>query len=292
MFPLLLALQIHILNPFGPSTIHTVNPFNHPQGTVAPLLTASASDESCTLPAPLLSTGLEPKAFSDGTEKLNNDSGQTWNTQVPYAIGKCTTSDARRRWKFELHDTPNDHGQSDPSNKRRSEVRATASFERFHNNITYWHAFSFKEHWDCPACMKGNEVTIMQMHWPSGASPPFAFRAVGFNGGMGFRISTRGDSQNNITRYTGPLTGDVEHDVVYTFKLNGSSGDLTVWLDAKKVLDLHGVPIGSLTEDGYSFSFGPYGQLHGNLVTAEYGNIAPFPSTADLSSRISAPPVW
>jgi hypothetical protein len=120
----------------------------------------------------------------------------------------------------------------------------------------------------------------------------FAFRAVGFNGGMGFRISTRGDSQNNITRYTGPLTGDVEHDVVYTFKLNGSSGDLTVWLDAKKVLDLHGVPIGSLTEDGYSFSFGPYGQLHGNLVTAEYGNIAPFPSTADLSSRISAPPVW
>ena len=160
---------------------------------------------------------------------------------------------------------------------------ATASTDQFHNNGSYWHAFSFTEHWGCPSCMNGQEVTIMQMHWPSGASPAFAFRAVGLNGGAGFRITTRGDNESNTTRYTGPLSLDAVHNVVYHFVLNGSNGQLKVWLDGKPILDLKGVPVGSSIEDGYTFRLGTYGQLTGNRVVAEYGNIAPFPSSSDLS---------
>jgi hypothetical protein len=275
--------QIRFMNPFAMQP-KVLRPFVSPQGSVTPLATTG----TCALPAAPLSSGLQPKPFTWLGYKWNNDSGQTWNGFVPYAIKTCSNGHI----VFELHDTSNDHGQNDPSNKRRTEIGATATGEKFYNNTTYWHAFSFSEHWDCPSCMRGSEVTIMQMHWPSGASPAFAFRAVGYNGSAGFRITTRGDNQGNINRYTGPLSLDTVHDVVYEFKLNGVSGDLDVWLDGKLVLDLHGVPIGSTTEDGYTFRVGSYGQLNGNRVVAEYTNIAPFPSSNSLSGRVAAAPSW
>ena len=258
-------------------------PGEAPPGYVRPLAIG------CALPAAPLSTGLQPKPFTWGGYKWNNDSGQTWNTHVPYAINVCTNGHV----KFELHDTAYDHGLSDPSTKRRAEIGATATNEKFHNNTPYWLAFSFTEHWDCIACMQGSNVRIAQpLHWPSGASPAVGMSAVYLNGGAGFRITTCGDSHVNITRATVPLALDTVHDVVMQVTPNGTNGLLNVWLDGKPILNLTGVPVGSLKEDGYTFRIGAYGLLNGNLVREEIGNIAAFPSGVNLSGRIASPPAW
>lgn len=246
--------------------------------------TEEASTGTTFSSPPLQSDGLAVKYFNWDGYSWSNDSGQPWNTQVPYAIGVAPS-----KIRFEIHDTTNDRGQIDESYKRRAEVSSKLQFV---NNTTYWHAFSFTAHWDCPTCQASLDGgTIMQMHWPSGASPAFSFR-IGPKGT--FRITTRGDNQGNTTRYNGPFTFDVVHDVVYKFKLNGTSGELVVWLDGKQVLNLQGVPVGSSVENGYSFRVGPYygSGLNKNRVVQVYGNLAAFPSTADLSARISAPPAW
>jgi hypothetical protein len=281
--------QVKMLNPFGGSSV--LHPFASRQGSVTPLL-AAATDETCVLPAAPTSTGLQPKPFVDGALKWNNDSGQTWNTQVPYAIGKCTTADGRRRWRFELHDTPFDHGQSDPSTKRRAEIGATASYERFHNRTTYWLGFSVLEHWDCPTCQ--TELRISQfLHWPSGASPAGAFTVANVGGKIVLRVTTCGDSHVNIVRAQVPFTLDVPHDFVIQVKPDGTNGLLNVWMDGKQILALTGVPVGSNVEDGYTFRAGSYNHLGaGNRAVEEMGNIAPFPSTVSLAGRITAPPAW
>jgi hypothetical protein len=284
------SAQIGTINPFAPSTIRVLRPFAAPQGATTQRVTASATDETCVLPATPTSTGLQPKPFSDGLYKWNNDSGQVWNTQVPYAIGKCTTSDGRRRWRFELHDTPYDHGLSDPSTKRRAEIGATASYEKFHNHITYWIAFSVLEHWDNP--LLDTELRISQfLHWPSGASPAGALTVANVNGHIVLRVTTCGDSHVNIVRAQVPYTLDVPHDFVIQTTPDGTNGVLNVWMDGKQILAFKG-PVGSNIEDGYTFRAGSYNHLGGNRAVEEMGNIAPFPSTADLSARISAPPAW
>lgn len=232
-------------------------------------------------------TGLALKSFDWGGHRWSNDSGQTWNLNVPYAIGLGAT-----KLRFELHDTTDDRGLGDSSTQRRAEMSMGNKLDRFFNDRDYWHAFTFIAHADCIACLtKGG--TIMQMHWPSKGNPAFAFRLVKYGGGYGFRITTRGDQESNVKRYTGPLVGDVPHDIVYHFKLNGAAGALDVWLDGQQILSLSGVPIGSSTEDGYSFRIGAYyGSLGGTNVVQEYGNIAAFPASDDLSSRIASPPPW
>ena len=256
-----------------------------PQSSASPLTTSATTGYSSP---PLQSNGLAAKYMSWGGYQWSNDSGQTWNLNVPYAVGTAPT-----KVRFEIHDTTNDHGQNDPSSKRRSEISSTK--EQFHNHIAYWMAFSFKVHWDCLACQRslkqGGE--IMQVHWPSGASPPLAFRVVPYGTGSGFSITTRGDGQSNITRYTGPLTLDTVHDVVFHFEL-GAVGLEDVWLDGKLLSSLRNIPVGTDLEDGYAMRLGPYygGGLAGNHVIQEYGNIAAFPSAAYLTSRITNPPGW
>jgi hypothetical protein len=266
--------QIRVLNPFGAR-----------QGSVAPLLTNNLST-GYAKPA-LQSNGLAVKVFTWNGHSWSNDSGQTWNINVPYAVGLSTS-----KVRFELHDTTSDRGQMDPSDKRRSEV---SSKDQFLNGRQYWMAFSFKIHWDCVPCQArtGQGGEIMQVHWPSGASPPLAFRTVATSTGAGFRITTRGDGQGNINRYTGPLTLDQVHDVVFNFQL-GAVGFARVWLDGKEVLNLGGVPVGTNKEDGYSMRLGPYyaGGMAGNKVVQEYANIAAFPSTTSLSGRVTRSPVW
>lgn len=276
--------QIQILNPFGQGP-HVLRPFGSPQGSVTQLTTSSTNTYS---PMPTQSGGLAAKYFSWNGYQWSNDSGQTWNTNVPYAVELAQT-----KIRFEAHDTSYDRGQIDPSTKRRSEISSTK--EKFYNHITYWMAFSFKVHWNCVACQQklnqGGE--IMQVHWPSGASPPLAFRAVPTTTGAAFVITTRGDNQGNITRAKVPLTLDTVHDVVFRFQL-GAVGSEEVWLDGKLISNLSNIPVGTDLEDGYAMRLGPYygGGLAGNVAVQEYGNVAPFPSTASLSSRVTAPPAW
>lgn len=247
---------------------------------------AHASMDQRFVPPPLQADGIAVKQFSWAGHLWNNDSGQAWNTQVPYAIQ--VSNDGKIR--FEIRDTPNDRGQVDPPHKRRAEISSKG--DKFHNHVDYWMAYSFKTHWGCVACQiqAGFGHESMQVHWPSGASPALAFRIVPYDGGAGFRVTTRGDGEDNVTRYTGPLSLDQCHDVVFHFQL-GASGFEEVWLDGKQVSNLHNIPVGTDNQDGYAMRFGPYsGQLDGNDIVAEYSNIAPFPSSADLRARITRPP--
>ena len=234
---------------------------------------------------PLRSDGVAVKGFSWNGHDWNNDSGQAWNAQVPYAIG--VTSD---RIRFELRDTTNDRGQVDPPHKRRAEISSKG--EKFRNHVDYWMAYSFKTHWSCVPCQVGTGAghESMQIHWPSGASPALAFRIVPYMGAAGFRVTTRGEGQKNIDRYTGPFALDRCHDVVFHFQL-GAQGFAEVWLDGRQVANLRGIPVGTDNEDGYAMRFGPYsGELGGNVVVSEYSNIGTFPSSVDLTSRIKRPP--
>jgi hypothetical protein len=210
--------QITILRPFGPSHVRVLNPFGAPQGSVRRLATTSGI-ETYSAP-PVGANGLALKTFDWGGHRWSNDSGQTWNLNVPYAIGLGTT-----KARFEVHDTSFDRGSADASTQRRAEMSMGNKLDRFFNDRDYWHAFTFVAHVDCVTCLTQGG-TIMQMHWPSNGNPAFAFRLVNYNGGYGLRITTRSDSSGNVIRYTGPLTGDVPHDLVYYFKLDGAAGEL------------------------------------------------------------------
>jgi hypothetical protein len=234
---------------------------------------------------PLRSDKVAVKQFSWNGHEWNNDSGQAWNAQVPYAIGISND-----RIRFEIRDTTNDRGQVDPPHKRRAEISSKG--KKFRNHVGYWMAYSFKTHWSCVPCQvqTGAGHESMQVHWPSGASPPLAFRIVPYMGAAAFRVTTRGEGQENIDRYTGPIALDRCHDVVFHFQL-GAQGFAEIWLDGRQVANLHGIPVGTDNEDGYAMRFGPYsGELGGNVVVSEYSNIGPFPSTVDLSARIRRPP--
>src|SRR3954471_13250438 len=137
------AAQIQVLNPFGRGP-QVLQPFGTRQGSATSLTTSSAT--GYTLP-PLQSYGLAVKYLSWNGHQWGNDSGQTWNTNVPYAIGVAPT-----KIRFEVHDTSYDRGQIDPSTKRRSAI--SSSKDQFHNHIGYWMAFSFKVHWNCVACQQ------------------------------------------------------------------------------------------------------------------------------------------
>jgi hypothetical protein len=234
---------------------------------------------------PVRPDGVAVKRFSWDGHQWNNDSGQAWNAQVPYAIRISND-----RIRFELRDTPNDRGLVDPPHKRRAEISSIG--DRFRNHVDYWMAYSFKTHWSCISCQVGTGAghESMQIHWPSGASPALAFRIVPYMGAAAFRVTTRGEGQENTERYTGPISLDRCHDVVFHFRL-GAQGFAQVWLDGRQVANLHGIPVGTDNEDGYAMRFGPYsGELNGNVVVSEYSNIGPFPSSADLTDRIRRPP--
>lgn len=274
------AAQIKMLNPFGRSP-SVINPFGAKQGSVAPLTTGFSSNDAAQFGSTLIN-GLTPKFSQWAGHSWSVDTGSAWNPNMDYSWR--TTPD---KCRFELHNTLQDRGQLDPTYKRRAEIHDPKS--TFLNGLVYWHAFTFL---DFPWSTMPNvsEGTIMQMHWPSGASPAFAFRRTPQGQ---FRITTRGDTTSNTTRYTGALSFGVPHDVVYCFKLDGTNGHLDVWVDGNHVLSLTGVPIGSKTENGCYLGIGPYfGGGTSSVIVQEYANLAPFPSTTSLSSRVTSRPSW
>lgn len=231
---------------------------------------------------PLNSDGLAARnGLEWGGHSWGNNSGQTWNREVPYAVGLGTDGKSLR---FELHDTPSDHGMKDPDDKRRAEI---GSADDFLNGEEYWFAYSFKAEVE----NLNNDLgqTINQIHWPSGASPALAHRLVHLDGGAGFRVTTRGDGQGNMTRATVPLELGKFHDIVVHFKL-GAVGFEKTYLNGELISDFAG-PVGTDKEDGYSLRLGCYGApLNGMKIVYHYKNISEFPKTTDLSERIINPP--
>lgn len=274
------AAQIKVLNPFGGSSPSVINPFSTQQGSVSALTTSTTSDASKF--ASTLVNGYTPKFVSWLGHSWSVDTGSTWNQNMDYSWR--TTSD---KCRFELHNTVDDRGQMDPSYKRRAEIHDPK--HPFQNGVVYWHAFTFLD-FAWASMPNSGPGTIMQMHWPSGASPAFAFRRLQ-NGNL--CITTRGDTTGNTQRYKGPLSFGAPHDFVYRFKLDGSNGSLDVWVDGNHILSLTGVPIGSKTENGCYLGIGPYyGSGTSNVIVQEYANIASFPSTTSLTSRITSRPSW
>lgn len=262
--------------------IRVLKPFGSPQGSVTQLLTASSTAYQ---PPATDANGLVPKFFDWMGYPWSNNSGQVWNTNVPYALGFSSV-----RLRAELHDTNYDHGQKDPVDKRRAEIHSKVDLN---NGVTYWHAFSYLDQpWTNPAGQKkAGGGAIHQIHMPDGGSPAIAFRR--FQDGS-FGVTT--NPGGNIKRFKMPMTFGQPHDIVYRFTLSAAgatNGSLAVWVDGRKMLDLANVAIGG-EGNGYYLCLGAYygSGLGGNRIIQEYGNIVPVPTTTDLSSRIAAPPAW
>jgi hypothetical protein len=212
--------------------------------------------------------------------KWGNNSGQTWNKLVPYAIGLADGS-----LRTELHDTTNDHGLNDPSFKRRAEI---GSADTFRNGVEYWSAYAFAS--TVTNLNSGFNVRISQpCHWPSGASPAIGHTIAGTKAGIEFRVSLKNDNTGNVIKGRAPIANGSRNDVVMNFKL-GTSGFVRVWLNGKQIVNFTGF-VGSAKEDGYSNRLGNYGTLNGASVVTVYDNIAAFPKSDNLSARITAPPV-
>lgn len=122
-----------------------------------------------------------------------------------------------------------------------------------------------------------------------GGSPAVAFRRRE-NGNL--RITTRGEfNTSNTTRYDKPLSFGQVHDLVYRVVLDPKVGELTVWLDGVKIVDIRGQSIGASTAECH-LQLGAY--YAGGItcpVVAEYANHV-YPSPTDLSARIGNLPVW
>jgi hypothetical protein len=230
---------------------------------------------------PVGSDGLAPRnGLEWNGHKWGNNSGQTWNKSVPYAVGLCDSPEALR---FELRDTPNDHGLNDPSFKRRAEI---GSADHFKNGVDYWLFYSFLP--DLDTLPAGLTLRTSQVHWPSGASPAIGDTILAQKGALAFRTTIKTDASESITKATVPCANRQVHHVLKHFRLGGS-GFLQVWLDGRSIANFNG-QIGSTKEDGYSLRVGLYGVLKGAKAVATYANLSAFPSSADLSALIANPP--
>ncbi|HEX8841586.1 MAG TPA: heparin lyase I family protein [Sphingomicrobium sp.] len=213
--------------------------------------------------------------------------GTAWNSKTPYAVCLGTTSDYVR---FELRDTTNDHGANDASFKRRAEIGTNANYM---NGTTYWMAYSVKAHVNGLNKSLGN--TFDQFQDPLGSSPSISHRLVYCGGQACLLTTTRFDEDGaggaTVNRGQVPFTLDTPHDIVVQFQM-GANGFEKTYLDGKLVSQYSG-PIGTKVGDNYGLRIGTYGApLSGMSIVQEYKNIAPFPSTASLSSRLTSSPAW
>jgi hypothetical protein len=234
---------------------------------------------------PVGSNGLSPRnGLLWNGHKWGNNSAQTWNTKAPYAVGLCENPEALR---FELHDTPWDHGSGDEkigeSFKRRAEI---GSEDKFKNGVDYWLYYAFLP--DLDILPAGLTLRTSQTHWPSGASPANGDTILAQKGALMFRTTIKTDTSESITMATVPSANRQVHHVVKHFRL-GASGFLQTWFDGKPIVDFKG-QIGSTKLDGYPLRFGLYGVLKGAKAVATYANLSAFPSSEDLSALIANPP--
>lgn len=229
--------------------------------------------------------GYTPKRIDWDGYRWSADMGSTWNAGMDHCF-RAGEDMAR----FELQPTPRDRAAGDSPDKRRSELHCTKN--RLENGVALWGAMSFIHHrWSDPQGMaKGWGGVHGQVHMGKfGGSPALAFRRA--RDGR-FLVTTRGElDPGNQRRWTGAVSFDEPHDLVYRLLLNASAGELDVWLDGRRLVGITGASIGSRRGGSY-WCLGCY--YSGGIscpIVAEYANHA-FPSPRDLSARINRPPAW
>jgi len=227
-----------------------------------------------------------PLTFADKSN-WKVGAGSTWNTGMDHSV---RLSSQKKRLRVELRNTEKDKADGDQKGCRRAEMKGSVNL--LYNSIEYWGAFSFIHHpWADPSGMAGLSGGVHgQLHMGDfGGSPAVAFRRHK-NGN--FRVTTRGQySTSSTVRYDKPLAFGAKHDLVYRVKFHPTAGELTVWLNGVKIVDIKGVSIGS-NAAGYHWNLGAYYSRGITCpVIAEYANhILPWPG--DLSARIANRPAW
>ena len=228
------------------------------------------------------SNGLVPKSFNWLGRSWTNRNGMVWNTHVPYAVRLATGA-----IRFELHDTPSDRGPNDADFKRRAEIGTSVAWP---NGKDIWFAFSVKD------VITGGDLTkvgqtLNQFQSTDGSSPAFANRLQYCGDASPSKIclvqTTRLTGGSTKTVGKGAYSLGQWHDVVNHIRFSSSgNGIVETWLDGKLITRWTGSFGGS---DG--LRLGNYGApLGGMTQVREYKNISPFPSTNDLSARVSNPP--
>lgn len=229
--------------------------------------------------------GYTPKRLDWDGYRWSADMGSTWNPGMDHCF---RPGDDMAR--FEIRPTPSDRASGDPPHKRRSELHCTKN--RLPNDVPLWGAMSFNHHrWADPEGMaRGWGGVHGQVHMGKfGGSPALAFRRAR-DGRL--LITTRGEADDgNQRRWAGPVSFGQPHDLVYRLLLHPSQGELDVWLDGQRVVSLTETSIGS-GKGGSYWCLGCY--YSGGIscpIVAEYANHV-FPSSQDLSARISRAPAW
>lgn len=234
-------------------------------------------------PAAAQGSCVSPPAMTKSTTFIGHNwsmrNGIAWNSQTPYAA--CLGDGYAR---FELRDTPYDHGANDASKKRRAEIGTNVAWQ---NGVEYWFAYSIKA-----VAVGGNQTkmgdTQNQFQSTDGSSPAFSNRLQYCSGGpMCLVQTTRLTGGSTIKRGSGVFTLGAWHDVVDRIKFDpAGNGLVQTWLDGKLITNWSGAFGGSS-----GLRIGAYGQPLGGMVLVwEYKNISPFPSTASLYGRVLSPP--
>lgn len=261
------ALGFAVLSTPSYAQITVLNPFASPQGSVTQLVTASTTDTSCTNPA----SGTSTVSFMNRKFKMAN--GIPWNGgKSPYAV--CLNN-STGYVRFELHDTPYDHGSNDPSQKRRAEIGTSIDYV---NGVTYTTEFDITS--KVVGLNKALGNTMDQFQDPKGGSPSISHRLVYCTNSASLaclRTTTRYDEDgaggNTVNRGQVPFSLGVQHHVKVTFQM-GLNGSEVTTLDGLVVSQYRG-PIGSSVANGYGLRIGTYGApLNGMAITQEYRNIA------------------
>jgi len=211
--------------------------------------------------------------------------GSTWNPGMDHCFRE--SEDMAR---FEIRPTPNDRAAKDSPNKRRSELHCTKN--RLPNGVPLWGAMTFNHHrWSDPAGMaRGWGGVHGQIHMgKAGGSPALAFRR---NRDGRLMVTSRGEADDgNQRRWIGPVSFDEPHDLVYRVLLHPTQGELDVWLDGERLVNITGASIGSRLGGSYWCIGCYYSGGISNPIVAEFANHE-FPSPKSLSARISRPSAW
>jgi hypothetical protein len=240
----------------------------------------------------ILVNGLAPATVEWAGREWRCNMGATWNQQMDYCL-KVTDTTAR----FEIRPTERDHSSIDRDGKLRSELSGSLPKDhtRLPNGVPLWGAMTFIHHnWSDPEGMAKLYGGLHgQIHIGSsfGGSPALAFRRTR-NGE--FEITTRGELdpvKSGTVRYTGPLTFDEPHDLVFEIVLDPTHGSARVWIDGKQVVDARDISIGSHFAESYWCIGCYYGAGASCPVVAEFANHV-YPATAELTARTRRPAVW
>lgn len=230
-----------------------------------------------------------PTLFWSGREWRAN-MGSTWTRGMDHSL-RLT----RQKARFEVRPSSRDRREKDRPGTLRSELSGSVKGDpaRLPNGVPLWGAMSFiHRRWSDPEGMATRTGGVHgQVHMGSkfGGSPALAFRRD--PAGL-FRITTRGEHDaESRTRYSGPLSFDQVHDVVYRVVLHPTRGALSVWLDGSKILGVSEQSIGSHHADSFWIVGCYYSGGATCPVVAEYAHHQ-YPDRADLSSRIARRPAW